>query len=80
MGAVASLFSEAGVEMSKGDELVEFIRDYARERGYAPSVREVAAHVKFSSTSSAHALLRSLRSQGRVEWEEGQPRTLRVVE
>lgn len=62
------------------DDLLEFISDHLYERGYAPSVREVAKFMGYSSASSAHLALRRLRSKGLVDWEERQPRTLRVVD
>jgi DNA-binding IclR family transcriptional regulator len=46
--------------------------------GVAPTVRELAAQLGFSP-SAAHRYLERLREEGKVEWEPGKYRTLRVV-
>lgn len=50
------------------------------ERGYAPTVRELAARLGWRSPHSAHAHLRALRDQGLVTWWEGHSRTLCLTE
>ncbi|MEG6615416.1 hypothetical protein V6C27_03090 [Peptococcaceae bacterium 1198_IL3148] len=48
-------------------------------KGYPPSIREIGKLVGLRSSSTIHARLAKLRKAGIVEWEQGQPRTLRVV-
>ena len=50
------------------------------ERGYAPTVRELAARLGWRSTNAVHPHLRALRDQGLVTWWEGHSRTLCLTE
>ncbi len=50
------------------------------ERGYAPTVRELADRLGWRSTNAVHPHLRALRDQGLVTWWEGHSRTLRLTE
>lgn len=45
-----------------------------------PTVRELATTFHLASTSSMHRHLRRLRNEGRLEWDDGKLRTIRVVE
>lgn len=60
--------------------MVDFIRQHQAARGYAPTIREVGEAVGLSSSSSAQAALRQLRDEGRIDWVDGEPRTLHIVE
>jgi repressor LexA len=51
---------------------------YWQEHGYAPAVRDVCALVDMS-TATVHYYMVKLRKQGRVAYEDGKPRTLRLV-
>lgn len=57
--------------------ITDIIEFYTRERGYPPTVREVAA-MKGLSVTVTHGQLVRLRAAGMVFWEDGQPRTLRL--
>ena len=61
------------------DELVEWLEEFFASRRYAPSMREVMAFCGYTSSSSVMARLERLRREGRVDWNTGQNRTLRVV-
>lgn len=61
------------------ERVVRYIGQYERQHQYAPSIREIAEHVGLDSPASAQQILRKLRSQGRVDWLDGQPRTIHVV-
>jgi repressor LexA len=49
------------------------------ERGYSPTVRELAAELGLRSPAPLHRYLERLRDEGKVSWETGKARTLRVV-
>ncbi len=51
-----------------------------RERGYAPSVRELAALMGFSTISAVSYWLRRLEGEGMVTENAGRARTLRLTE
>ena len=50
------------------------------DRGVAPTVRELSEELGLRSTAPMHRYLERLREEGRVSWERGKARTLRVVE
>ena len=59
--------------------ILQFIRRYQKKHGYPPSVRDITSAVGLASPSTTHVHLVALRSQGRVSWEQGKMRTLRVL-
>jgi repressor LexA len=60
-------------------EILDFIRDCQEIQGMAPSVREVAAHFKFSSPRAVSDHIDSLRKKGFLTEATGLARSLRVV-
>ena len=42
--------------------MMDYIRDFKTEQGYAPSVREIGSALAIPSTSTVHALLRRLET------------------
>lgn len=65
--------------MDKKSELVDSIKSFIEEHGYAPSYREMCEMVGISSTSTIQALLMSLQSEGVLDFERGKPRTVRLL-
>ena len=61
-------------------QALQFIDRYVKERGFAPTVREVQGYVGHSSVSSTHYMLTSLKKRGLVTWDLDTFRTLRVVQ
>lgn len=62
-------------------ELLRYIEDYLGLNGRAPTVREMAKHLRVAP-SAAHRYLEVLRDEGRVTWDRGRHnggRSLRVV-
>lgn len=57
---------------------LEFIKSFITRNGYPPTVRELADHMGYSSTSTAFNLLETLVRKGYVEKGPG-PRMLRVI-
>jgi len=45
-------------------EIVDFIRNFQTERGYAPSLEEIAAHLGLSAVSTVHEHLTNLTGKG----------------
>lgn len=58
---------------------LQVIDELTKEKGYPPTIREIGDRVQLRSSSAPHRALRSLRAEGLVTWEEGSPRTLRIV-
>lgn len=59
-------------------QIYDFIRSYQKEKGYPPSVREMAAAVGLSSPSTVHAHLSALEDLGLIKREATKPRALEV--
>ena len=59
--------------------VLDAIVDLTAERGYPPTMREIAAVIG-SIHSDVQQKLWRLRRDGRVTWDEGRARTVRVVE
>ncbi len=61
-------------------QIYDYIRAYQAEKGYPPSVREMAAAVGLSSPSTVHAHLASLEEHGYIKRDKTKPRALEVFE
>ena len=59
---------------------LEFIAQFSREHGYPPTVREIQRGLGISSSSVVDYWLHRLSKEGRLTWQWGKVRTLRVVE
>ncbi len=60
-------------------EVLEFITRFKEDRGYPPTVREVAGHFGFKSPRAAHDHMKALERKGFLRSEAGRPRTLEIV-
>ncbi len=61
------------------EKVLEYVRWFVAEYGYAPTVREIGDGVGLTSTSTVHHHLVTLQSEGRIELSAGKARTIRVV-
>jgi repressor LexA len=61
-------------------KILEFIAQTVDERGYPPSVREIADAVGLASTSAVHHHLTALERDGYLERSERSSRALRLTE
>lgn len=61
-------------------QIYDFIRTYQKEKGYPPSVREMAAAVSLSSPSTVHAHLNALEELGLIKRDATKPRALEVFD
>ncbi|MCS7160582.1 MAG: transcriptional repressor LexA [Gemmatales bacterium] len=57
-------------------EIYRFIRQYAQEHGYVPTVREIARHFGIRSPNGAVCHLRALERKGLLERQRGQARAM----
>jgi len=60
-------------------QVVEFIVAYSKERGRAPSYREIAAHLGVASVHTVHCHVTSIERKGRIRREPYEARNLVVV-
>ena len=59
-------------------QILEFVDEEARRRGYPPSVREIGKAVGLTSTSTVHAHLSALVAKGYLQRDPTKPRALNV--
>jgi len=62
----------------KKREILEFIEEQLRTRGYPPSVREIGEAVGLTSSSTVHAHLGALQQLGYLRRDPTKPRALEV--
>lgn len=59
-------------------QIYDFIKEYQQEKGYPPSVREMASAVGLSSPSTVHAHLSALEARGLLSANATKPRALEL--
>ena len=70
--------SECRIGKRRQSEIYGFIVGYIIEHQYPPSVREIRDGVGLSSTGTVNKYMEDLRKQGRIDYLDKQPRTIRV--
>ena len=63
----------------KAEKILEFVRQFTLENGYAPSIREIGAAVGLRSTASVSYHLQQLQSKGALNAAAGKGRKRAVV-
>lgn len=70
--------------MTKGQTkkklVYDFVLSYTEEKGYPPSVREICTALNIKSTSSVHAYLLQLETDGKLLRDPSKPRALMIPE
>ncbi|MDQ3937193.1 MAG: transcriptional repressor LexA [Chloroflexota bacterium] len=66
-------------DAARKQRIIQFIAATVRERGYPPSVREIASAVNLASTSAVHHHLQALEREGFLERGATQSRALRLT-
>ncbi len=61
-------------------QILEFIKDEIRRKGYPPSVREIGQAVGLSSSSTVHGHLQSLEGKGYIRRDPTKPRAIEVLD
>lgn len=65
---------------NKKKEVYKYILDFATEKGYPPSVREICAKLSIKSTSTVHGFLLELENEGLIKRDPTKPRALMITE
>ena len=68
-----------GVLTDRQREILEFITQSIRERGYPPTLREIGVHFGIKSTNGVNDHLRALEKKGYLEREDLKSRALRPM-
>ena len=56
----------------------DFIESFLEENGYGPTWREIERATRLTAPS-VQVRLNYLRQKGRIDWVDGQPRTIRII-
>lgn len=68
-------------KVSKRQQMIlDYIRDQVNEKGYPPSVREIAKAVGLASSSTVHGHLLRLESKGYIRRDPTKPRAIEVLD
>ncbi|HEY8731831.1 MAG TPA: transcriptional repressor LexA [Candidatus Limnocylindria bacterium] len=65
-------------DQQRAERILDYIRETIDERGYPPSVREIAEAVGLASTSAVHHHLTKLEKDGRLTKEATRSRALTI--
>lgn len=60
-------------------KVYEYLIEYIKKHGYAPSVREIAEGVGLRSSSSAYNHLSKLEEEGKIEMRGNSSRAIKIV-
>lgn len=63
---------------TKRQEILDYLTEFMRENGYAPSVREICEAVGLQSTATVHYHLNALREDGVIAMDEMKKRAIRL--
>ena len=61
-------------------ELYDWLVIYIRENRHSPSIRQMMREMKLKSPAPVQSRLDHLRKKGYIDWNEGQARTIRILQ
>ena len=61
-------------------QILSYIKDFLRSKGYPPSVREIGEAVGLSSSSTVHGYLNKLEATGFIKRDPTKPRAIDVLD
>ena len=61
-------------------QILDYLRQSLRERGFAPSIREIGEAVGLSSSSTVHTHLRTLEARGHILRHPSKPRSIMLAD
>lgn len=64
---------------SREADIIDFIRNNVRTRGYPPSVREIGTAVGLKSSSTVHGYLKRLEEKGYLRRDPTKPRAVELI-
>jgi len=62
----------------KQKQVLDFIREYIKKRGYAPSLEDIKKNLKIASVSTAHFHVKKLEQLGYINKEDNKPRAINI--
>ena len=73
---------ERGIKQTRGtrrEQIYNFLVDFIKKNGYAPSVREICTGTDLSSTSSVYMHLLKLEDEGKIQVKRKSTRAIKVI-
>ena len=70
---------QPGPLTARQQQVLAYIDEVVRHRGYPPSVREIGEAVGLSSSSTVHAHLAALQDKGYLRRDPSKPRAMEVT-
>jgi repressor LexA len=73
---------ERGIKQTRGtrrEQIYNFLVDFIKKNGYAPSVREICTGTNLSSTSSVYMHLLKLEDEGKIQVKRKSTRAIKLV-
>lgn len=73
---------ERGIKQTRGtrrEQIYNFLVDFIKKNGYAPSVREICTGTDLSSTSSVYMHLLKLEDEGKIQMKKKSTRAIKVI-
>ena len=73
---------ESGIKRIRGtgrERVYNFIVEFIKNNGYAPSVREICTGTDLSSTSSVYMHLLKLEDEGKIQVKRKSTRAIKLV-
>ena len=61
------------------ERVYNFIVDFIKKNGYAPSIREICSGTYLSSTASVRNHLLALEDEGKIRMKPNSPRAIKVI-
>ncbi len=65
---------------AKQQEILDYLKDFTRQKGYPPTVRDICEAVGLKSTSSVHAHLSTLENNGYIRRDPAKPRAIEIID
>ncbi len=83
--AIINIYYETEVHFmtklsKRQQEILNFIKEEVRKKGYPPSVREIGEAVGLASSSTVHGHLSRLESKGLIRRDPTKPRAIEILE
>ncbi|MBQ4518491.1 MAG: transcriptional repressor LexA [Clostridia bacterium] len=66
--------------VNREQEILDFINEQVRDKGYPPSIREICAAVGLNSPSTVHTYLKKLEEKGQLVKDGSKTRAIRLTE
>jgi SOS-response transcriptional repressor LexA len=61
------------------EEIYQIIDSFIKKQNRPPTTREIVKLSRVNSTSTVNAYLKKLKKKGYVNWVEGRPGTLKII-